>query len=373
MFAKTTNVGFAQRVVATLVASAVVLASYGVYTTAQAANLVEVSNTLSTSAPGVNSVHTIDFTIPATSALGATNTVSIIVPAGFTVDAGIDETDLTVTEDVGGADTSATPTGVTLTGQTISFEGVTAAAGETVRVVIADTEITSPTKSGSAGIGDSYEFTITTDNGGTLIDSGNTRVVIIDQVEVTAIVETTFDFTISGLGATTTVNGDTTTGSSTATEIPFGVLTAGTPKILAQRLNVQTNARNGFTVTVESGSDLESSTGAVIDTFQDASDLAVSGTAWTAPSNDINDETTWGHWGMTSDDTDLANDLDTADSYIAVSSTTPREIFSHDGPSDNTTQDIGTAIVGYQVEITALQEAGDDYNTTLTYIATPTF
>jgi len=369
MFAKTTNVGFAQRVVATLVASAVVLASYGVYTTAQAANLVEVSNTLSNSAPLELSSHTIDFNIPTGSDLLVGDTISIIVPTGFVVDAGIDETDLTVTVE-GGA---ATPTNGVLSGQTISFEGVTAAAGETVRVVIADTEITSPTKSGSAGIGDSYEFTITTDNGGTLIDSGKTRVVIIDQVEVTAIVETTFDFTISGVGTTTAVNGDTTTGSSTATEIPFGVLTAGTPKILAQRLNVQTNARNGFTVTVESGSDLESSTGAVIDTFQDASDLAVSGTAWTAPSNDINDETTWGHWGMTSDDTDLANDLDTADSYIAVSSTTPREIFSHDGPSDNTTQDIGTAIVGYQVEITALQEAGDDYNTTLTYIATPTF
>jgi hypothetical protein len=29
--------------------------------------------------------------------------------------------------------------------------------------------------------------------------------------------------------------------------------------------------------------------------------------------------------------------------------------------------------VGYKIEITPLQEAADDYTTTLTYIATPTF
>jgi hypothetical protein len=31
------------------------------------------------------------------------------------------------------------------------------------------------------------------------------------------------------------------------------------------------------------------------------------------------------------------------------------------------------ARIGYQAQITALQEAGDDYSTTLTYVATPTF
>ena len=369
MFAKTTNVGFAQRVVATLVASALVMVSYGFYNTAQAANLVEVSNTLSNSAPGQLSGHTIDFEIPTGSSLVGTDTISIDVPTDFVIDGGMVVGDLTVTNGAGGA---ATPSAFLVTGQVIEFAGVTALAGETVRVVIADTVITNPAKVDPAGVGDSYEFTITTDASGTAKDSGKTRVVIIDTVLVTAIVETTFDFTISGLATTSPVNGDTTTGSTTATEIPFGVLAAGVPKILAQQLNVQTNARNGFSVTVETDGDLESSTGAIIDTFTEGTDIAVSGTAWATPSNDVNDEKTWGHWGMTSDDTDLANDLDTADSYIAAS-TTPREVFSHNGPSDGSTQDIGLATVGYQVEITALQEAGDDYNTTLTYIATPTF
>jgi hypothetical protein len=367
MFAKTTDVGFAQRVVATLVASAVVLASYGVYTTAQAANLVEVSNTLSTSAPGVNSAHTIDFEIPTGSDLLVTDTVSIIVPAGFVIDAGIAAGDLTVTEDAEGTPNVVVPTGVTLTGQTISFEGVVGAAGETVRVVIADTEITSPTPVTNS---ESYEFTITTDASGTAKDSGKTRVVIINTVLVTAIVETVFDFTITGLATSTAVNGTSTTGSTSPTSIPFGVLTAGEVKTLAQQLNVQTNAKNGFVVTVESDGDLESSTGAIIDSFTDGTDISVAGTSWASPSNDVNDELTWGHWGMTYED-DATVDL-AANEFIAVA-TTPREVFSHDGPSDNTTTNIGQSLVGYQIEISPLQEAGDDYNTTLTYIATPTF
>jgi hypothetical protein len=45
----------------------------------------------------------------------------------------------------------------------------------------------------------------------------------------------------------------------------------------------------------------------------------------------------------------------------------------HTGPSDGFTAGQGATRVGYQIEISALQEAGDDYSTTLRYIATPTF
>jgi hypothetical protein len=356
MFAKTTNVGFAQRVVATLVASAVVMTSYGFYNIAQAANFTLISDTLSDSDLNVGSDHLIKFTVPTGSSITTGETLTITFPAAFTTMNTVVSGDVTTTV----AGSAVTPT-FGQTGQTITLTNFAAAATEEVIVAITNERITNPNSAGS------YEISV---SDGT--DTGKTRVAIIDNVLVTAIVETTFDFVISGLATSSAVNGDSTTGSTTATAIPFGVLAAGVPKILAQQLNVQTNARNGFSVTVETDGDLQSSTGAIIDTFLEGTDIAVSGTAWTTPSNDINDETTWGHWGMTSDDTDLANDLDTADSYIAAS-TTPREVFSHEGPSDGAEQDIGKAIVGYQVEITALQEAGDDYNTTLTYIATPTF
>ena len=361
MFAKTTNVGFAQRVVATLVASAVVMASYGAYNIAQAANLTNISDTLSDSDLSVTSAHTVEFTIPAASALGTGDLVTIAFPVEFTGVNTVVGGDVTLTVN-GGA---ATFSNFQANANSIEFNSDTAAAAtEEVIVAIADGKITNPSSAGS------YEISVDTGAAG---DSGKTRVAIIDNVEVTAIVETTFDFVISGVSATTTINGEATTGSTTATAIPFGVLAADTPYILGQQLNVTTNARNGFVVTVETDGDLQSSTGAVIDTFSNGTDVTTP-TAWASPADDISLENTWGHWGLSSDD-DLSTTggTDFASGEYIAASTTPRQVFTHDGPSDGTTADIGEANVLYQLEITPLQEAGDDYNTTLTYIATPTF
>ncbi len=359
MFVKTTHVGFAQRVVATLVACALIMASYGYYSSAQAANLTDISDTVTDSSPGAVSGHTIAFTIPTGSGLAITDVITIDFGGNFTIGQ-LPSGDITLTVNGGGATFSALAT----TSNTISFTSDTLGnAGEEVVVAIADGTIT------NSAVTTSHEIIVDTGAGG---DTGKTRVAIIDTVLVTAIVDTVFDFAIAGTATGTAVNGDVTTGSTTATAIPFGVLTADTAEIRSQELTVATNARNGFSVTVQTDGDLESSTGAIIDSFTDGTDIAVAGTAWTAPGDDVNDELTWGHWGMTSDDTDLANDLDAADSYIAAS-TTAREVFSHTGPADGSTQDIGLAVVGYQIEITPLQEAADDYQAILTYIATPTF
>lgn len=357
MFANATHVGFAQRVVATLVASALVLWSIGAYATAQAANLTNVSNTLSDSDLSVASAHTISFTIPTGSTLVNTDTVTISFPAGFTGVNGIGSGDLSVTVNAG----PDAHTNFAVNLQDISFDGIDATAGQVVVVAIDDSIVTNPAVAGS------YEFVVDTGNG----DVGKTRVAIIDNVLVTAIVETTFDFTITGLATSTSVNGTSTTGSTSPTEINFGVLTAGEVKSLAQRLNISTNARNGFVVTVESDGDLQSSNGAIIDGFADGSDVAVPGTGWAAPTNDVDLENTWGHWGLTSDDADLAAPFG-ANQFIAAS-TTPRQVFTHDGPADGLEPHIGEVDVLYQIEITPLQEAADDYSTVLTYIATPTF
>ncbi len=358
MFANPTNVGISQRVVATLVACAVVLSSIGMYATAQAANLTEISNTLSDSNLSVASSHTIAFTIPTGSTLVGTQDVAITFPSGFTgIAANVVSGDVTVTVD-GTPDAVGTFSAV---GQVITFDGVAATAGQEVIVAIADGNITNP---GTAG---SYEFVVTTE----AADTGRTRVAIIDDVLVTAIVNTTFDFTITGLATSTAVNGTSTTGSTSPTAIPFGTLVANQIKTLAQRLNVSTNARNGFVVTVEQDSDLQSATGAVIDSFTNGTYVNTP-VSWAAPTNNVNLENTWGHWGLTSADADLNGDEFGSALFVAAS-TTPREVFSHDGPSDGTTANIGETQVGYQIQITPLQEAADDYNTTLTYIATPTF
>jgi hypothetical protein len=139
---------------------------------------------------------------------------------------------------------------------------------------------------------------------------------------------------------------------------------------MAQDLFVTTNAANGFVVTVEQSQNLLSSTGADIDGFSNGA-YTNTPTTWTSPTNSIADERTWGHWGITSEDDLNANEFGT-DLWVAAS-TTPRQVFTHATTSDGTTPNVGRTRIGYQAQIASLQEAADDYNTTLTYIATPTF
>lgn len=371
MFVIPTHVGFTHRVVAMLVACAVILGSIGVYTTAQAANLTFISNTLTDSGPSALSGHDIQFTIPTGSALVNTETISITFPAGFTGVGSLVGGDLTVTVD----DVPDTVTNFSAAGApTITFDGIDASAGAVVRIVIADDVVTNP------AVVQSYEFVVSLAN--TDSDTGRTRVAIVDYVEVTAVVETTFVFTVDAVNSSTTINGEETTGTSTPTTIPFGVLEADTEYSIGQELSVRTNAANGFVVTVQQDGNLESSTGADIDGFLNG-EYTNTPTAWDVPGDQLLDENTWGHWGLTTNDSDHGGTFGTPDTgefanggsgdrWVAAS-TTPRAIFSHDGPSDGIAQNVGLAQVAYKVQITPLQEAGDDYTTTLMYIATPTF
>jgi hypothetical protein len=371
-----TNVEALHRVVAMLVAVAVLAWSVGAYTSAQAANLIEISNTLSDSDISAVSNHTLQFEIPAGSpGVAAGGTISVTFPAGFVMGSvAFADMDLNIasSEQTLAAAPSGATWGAVVSGQTVTFTSGsgTAAAGNVVIIRIGTnattggTGVNQVTNPGTEG---SYEFYVTAG----VADTGRTRVAILDNVLVTAQVPTIFEFTVAGVDVTEGVNGTTTTGSTTATTIPFGVLTPGGIKTLAQDLTVQTNAANGFVVTVEQDDDLKSSTDAVIDGFIDGA-YTNTPVAWQAPANNVLLDNTWGHWGLTSDDSDLNTDEFGTNLWVAAS-TTPRQVFSHTGPADGTTQDIGIARVGYQIQITALQEAGDDYQTILTYIATPTF
>jgi hypothetical protein len=117
---------------------------------------------------------------------------------------------------------------------------------------------------------------------------------------------------------------------------------------------------------------LQSSTGADIDDFSNATNVTTPA-AWSSPTNLISDENTWGHWGLTSTDFVTTRSAQFSTNTWVAASTSPVIIMGHTGPSDGTTAGVGAATIGYQAQITALQEAGDDYNTSLTYIATPTF
>lgn len=337
---------------------------------ADAANITSVSDVLSDSAPSASANHTISFVTPS----GVANGDDIVVtfPGGFTL-TGIAEEDIDL--NVNGSNVTNANWSVVNGGSviTLTMDTGSIAAGATTTLRIGthataegspNSQIVNPAAEGSYEIG----FTVGAS------DSGWTRVVILTGVEVSAAVDTIFTFTVAGVAANTVFSGTaTTTGASGSTTIPFGTLQAGVPTTTAQSLTVSTNAANGYNVTVQLDQALQSSTGAVIDGFEDGSDTN-SPAVWDEPAGTIGQPQTYGHWGFTSTDTDTIRDG--ADEFAAgeyaAASTTPRTVMSHTGPA-NGAGATGAATVGYKVEISGLQEAGDDYSATLTYVATPTF
>jgi hypothetical protein len=331
------------------------------------------SDTLSDSDTGVVSDHTIQFTLPSdTTGIDATGEQIIVsFPAGFNLGSvAFGDVDLVVdsVEQTLAAAASGGTWGATVSGQDLILETDTAtvASSTTVEIQIGTNASGGTNQITNPGTPGSYEIIITLPE-----DSGTTEVVILDDVVVTATVDTIFDFTVAGFASTgIDINGTSTTATSSATALPFGTLTAGSPETVGQLLNVSTNASNGFVVTVQQSGDLLSATGADIDGFIDGA-YTDSPASWQSPAGTLGSENTYGHWGLTSSD-DLNGDEFGSNLWVAAS-TTPRQIFAHDGPADGTTANAGSTTVAYQVEITTLQEAGDDYTTTLTYVATPVF
>lgn len=367
--------------VAVIVGMAVVLWSIGIpmFRTAEAASVTSFSNTLSDSDASVVSNHTITFTTNDGVIAGEDIVLTFEAGTGIAslvaqdLDLSVEGTgDLTLADGLGAA--SGATWGVDTTGQVITIRSGTDTIGASATVTI---EIGTNATSGGTGTNQitnpatgSYEIALASGD----TDTGETRIAIVDDVTVTASVDTVFDFTVAGVGGGQAVNGTSTTGTSTSVLIPFGTLTAGgAPSTTAQDLTVTTNAAGGFIVTVEYSGDLQSSTGADIDAFVEgvSSDTPV---AWAAPVPVLGSENTYGHWGLTTDDADLVSQgTDFGSDEWVGASTTPRVVFAHDDVADGAAAGIGSARIGYQIQISALQEAGNDYTTTLTYIATPTF
>ena len=358
---------------------------------ARGATLTSISDTLSDSDTGVASNHTIKFTTP--SAIAAGKIIDYHFPTAATefssssiqalgvedFDFVIGSSEMTVTSTFGGC-AGASIVGVTTTisaaSSTVRVEictsnSVTANASTTLEIgtnatasSTGNSQITNPSTANS------YEINIA----GTMTDSGAFRVAIIDDVTITASVDTSLTFSISGINSGQSCVGATTNATSTATTITFGTLSTTASSTACQQLSVSTNAANGFVVTIQADQALRSGNGADIDFFRNG-DANATPVSWTAPSSTVGSEATYGHWGITTDDANLttdtglaADDFGTYNYAGNFASTTPRNIFAHTGPVNATTTKVGIA-----VQIGALQEAADDYTAILTYIATPTF
>lgn len=346
---------------------------------AEAASLSTFSITLSDSAPSVAADHTVSFVTP--SGMSAGDTITITFPTGDfgsiaaldfeDLDLAINGTDQTL---VAGAGSGAS-WGVTTAANTIEIESGTTAIGTNATVTIeiginatfgatGNTRITNPATTTS------YEILVDV---GTSTDSGATRVAIVDAVTVTASVDTVFTFEVTGVGIGQAVGGFNTGHITTATSVPFGTLANDNATTAAQDLTVSTNAANGFVVTAQVDQQLTSNT-ADIDGFRNG-EYDSTPVPWEGLTPILGSENTYGHWGLTTTDpttgVGLTNQYLSGDGYVSAS-TTPVEVFRHNGSANGTGSGTGTARVGYTVEISALQEAGE-YTATLTYVATPVF
>ena len=280
--------------------------------------------------------------------------IDITFPAGFTT--------IVVGNVTCPTSSTASVTGNVVT-CTVGVGGV-AAGAQTVTI----TGVTNPSSAGSQTIN-----IVTEDTGLVEIESVDVMVAIIDDVTVTATVSSTLTFTVALVNSGVAINTDSvTTITSTATTIPFSTLTANTPAIGGHTLTVETNADDGFVVTVQQSANLTSAGGSDIDSFKDGTAQTIP-TAWTSPTGTLAaGENSYGHFGFTSEDSDL-NTNEFGDAlYAGLDGTTADEVFSNDGAADGSTVDKGSTKVGYKVEIDELQEAGD-YTNTLTYICTPTY
>lgn len=366
--------------VAAIAGLAVLLWSLGLQNLriADAANVTYFSDTLSTSATSTLASHELSYVIP-TGSTGVQNdeTITVTFPATFTGTSSVTFSDVDL--EVNGVDeaiVNGAPTGnnwgFTWLGDTMTLTAAndeSIAANATVTIKIGSNADGGTDRLINPSTANTWEINLSSGSG---TDTGATRVVTLSTVTVTASVDTTFNFTVGGLSAGTVVNGTTTTGDTTATAIPFGQMDSGVgnASTSGQLLTVSTNASQGYTVSVQVDHTLLSSTGADIDPYNDTD----TPTDWANPAGTLGQENTYGHWGLTTSDTDTKarNTEFGVDEWIGAT-TTGRIIMGHDGPSDGQTSGIGTSAVAYKIQITDLQEAGDDYEATLTYVATPTF
>jgi len=337
------------------------LAMYGYMPGARAASITDARDRLSDSDLSVVATHTI--TASTSIALVNTDRLYVIYPSGF----GAQSAGLTCPAGTVGSTPNASTTLCTVGGGGL-------VAGQ--HTIVATS--TNPSTAGS------YTIEIrTTNSADVLKERVFVMVAIIDDVVVTATVSPTLEFYIDGLATSTVVNGVPTTGSTTPTAIPFNTLTVAASSTLGQQLRVTTNADDGYSVTVEQDHELLSNSGSDINSFDNSLDGAGSTTphTWNNPVGTLDQYHTYGHMGLTTDDSDLSTvsgggfalgaDF-TGLKYAGLNGTSTMIIMAHNGPADGSTQNKGLAKVAYSIRITALQEAGD-YTNTLTYICTPQY
>ena len=202
------------------------------------------------------------------------------------------------------------------------------------------------------------------------VAQGSANIILNDAQTLSATVNTTMSFAVSGVPVLTGVGNVLTDVTSTPTACPFGVLVPGTQVICAQQLDIATNAPNGYSVSIVQLNDMTNGAGDVIGQFRDNKPQAVGAAiAWIAP-DASSGPGSLGHLGYSSDDTDVfqANDL-----YAGIPTIDSGGVSTIGEVISGITSTLGdTQYINYSVEISSVQPAGT-YTNTVIYIVTANY
>lgn len=169
------------------------------------------------------------------------------------------------------------------------------------------------------------------------------------------------EFSLTGLPSGTTTAGVVTNVSTTPSGIGFGTLTINSESIAAHRLNVVTNATEGYQILKFARQQLLSANGSAISSVP-ATNILPSSWASTCLASST------GCFGYHATDPTLRNGstrFAASDTYAGLE-LTPVEIMYSSVPSDDTYD------IVYRIRVNQLQPAGD-YETEIVYLAVPSY
>lgn len=198
-----------------------------------------------------------------------------------------------------------------------------------------------------------------------MIDNGQIMFAILSStsIAVTAVVDPTFTFTVTGKSTSTTINGATANITTTAATIPFATLADAAPKIGAHDVTIATNATFGYTVTVKTLADPPLVDGNNnIDKYTGTNTTP---TTWTAPAGTAASVNT-GFFGYTTEDATL-NQFQA--NKWAGATTSPLNIMSEATAVSGGEE---TVRIGWQAEVNEIQPPGS-YSGSVILVATPTY
>jgi len=212
------------------------------------------------------------------------------------------------------------------------------------------------------------------DTGSTMIDEAQMGMATLASgtMAVTADVGPTLTVSVAAV-TTGAVNGAdiTITSGTSASTIPFGVLTIGTPAIAAHDIGVTTNANNGYQITVKATDPPLADGSNNIDFFTGTNGTP---TTWSEPDGTAKSVNT-GFFGYTTNDATLAIAGGAVDRFTSnggdkwAGFTTSADQAAYSATaiaSEETTR------IGWQIEVNGLQPPGS-YTGTITMVVTPTY